>query len=246
MTTSNAATLTVDAVPFTKTGIIMWWDAADDASFSYRTTFRDRLTERMEERVAVISGSILDWSDKSGNSYARDPAMSASTAVREAGAVNGLASVVTGAFWTTAPADAPQFTVTSVSYANTLPSGGGGWVLAASARGGLDLDFNGAVRRVQQQGTADLGPFTTPMPVTTAVLSSSTFDGTTVTNYHNGVLDGTTTTAPAPFPVSTSWLGSSGAQFDGYFCEIIKWDRILPDVERQTAESYLRGKWGVS
>lgn len=117
-------------------------------------------------------------------------------------------------------------------------------------------DYNNpasAVPFLEQAGSSSIqairnGSFLSGFTVTAGVpfLGTSIFDGTDATLYLNGVA-GTSDPSSGSFSISKVWIGSpnyNDSFWDGEIAEIAVYSSINP-IDKATAESYLRTKYGL-
>ena len=212
--------------PVINTGMVLWLDASDSSSI-------------------VLSGSsVVTWKDKSGKG-------------NDATGVNGptlnLGKIVLNGdrqyFTTNYTAKAPVESVFIVfSSNNHLQSS----LVESSRPGGRQFQNDGHQGIGKGPGLASMGIRWIGMGTMTTTVSATslgelTYDSTGVNIYLNGkpsisvsgnpgFTDGMTVIGGSP--------GQNGYYLNGTLCEVIIYDRIITNQERESMEGLLAWKWG--
>ena len=220
-------------------GLLGWWDASDDATFTF------------------FSGSLIQqWNDKSGSNYhaVTHTANSAFAPTRVAATINGLAAVSfapQGVINTGLPSNQKPFH--AVAAVKTGAASGNTGLLGkanGAGAGALSWDHNNATMRLMRDSTAQIGAATSGFTATTPTVMAVSYSAADAWAHHrNGTAVGTGTTG-GTFIATTLSLGGFAApnigMYSGHLGEMLFYNRVLDAAELTTATNYLKTKWGIA
>lgn len=220
-------------------GCMLWLDGADPLATG---------------KAPANGTAISTWADKSGNGRNAINTSEGALPVYTAGAFNGISTLVFS--------DDPMITrpASVVSPNNTLsvfvvinptssraPTYNTDFLYIESNYAAFDLflDTNSAL----QMAFRDTGRYIAPssMIMNKSNLVSIISDGTTLTIYLNGnsMYSGAVGSGTSTLNLSSSWwVGTAG--YTGPLCEILMYPVALSTGQRQSVESYLSVKWGLT
>lgn len=241
---STAATDTIDyaapVAPIPTTGLVGWWDAADETSFSYGT-----------------GQAVAEWRDKSTKALHVGQSTAAARPVRS-GTQNGKPTVVfsdtqflsynnEGSLLGGTLICTEAITVVQVLKVNAASSTGftGAPLFITLVNLPRPLEYQNAMHYPINVATTAMATATTwsvwTLSATRALNGSEWRDGT-------ALVAGTTNLNYAAIGEQKVHLGrraDGSVRFPGEAAEIIVYDRVLDTAERQQVESYLRAKWAT-
>jgi hypothetical protein len=225
--------------PTSIAGCCLWLDGADQTNFTFSS-----------------GSNINNWTDKSGNSNTFTTSQGTVTYSNKSAYFNG-SSMMTNTSQTGFALGSSVsmirfvvFNTTSVATAGAIFSYGNNTVGAVIY---VDTDSN-------VYGTSYSGVFSikNPISINTNYLVSDFYSNNgTPSNYtHYGWLNGTpystngtTSTTLTINPSNPAYVGGAIGNispFNGYIYEIIFYNKALTTTERQSVESYLAAKWGLT
>ena len=225
--------------PLTPGGCQLWLDATDSSTLT-------------------LSGSnVTQWRDKSGN--AANATASGNGLFYTQSAINSNYAVLlpgnspyvyfTGASTSGTIYNAVFIVATTISgitqYARLFSFGGssdynsiGNMVIDWNSPGGIIIERNQIIT-----------PSTNPLVYSTPFITSTVISGTSALGYINGSNTLTGTTTSTNFTYSQYELGSytgfSAYSWFGYVGEVIVYNSLISDPQRQQVEGYLAWKWGL-
>jgi hypothetical protein len=225
--------------PLVTGGCQLWLDATDSSTLT-------------------LSGSnVTQWRDKSGN--AANATASGNGLFYTQSAINSNYAVLlpgnspyvyfTGANTSGTIYNAVFIVATTISgitqYARLFSFGGssdynsiGNMVIDWNSPGGIIIERNQIIT-----------PSTNPLVYSTPFITSTVISGTSALGYINGSNTLTGTTTSTNFTYSQYELGSytgfSAYSWFGYVGEVIVYNSLISDPQRQQVEGYLAWKWGL-
>ena len=225
--------------PLVPGGCQLWLDATDSSTLT-------------------LSGSnVTQWRDKSGN--AANATASGNGLFYTQSAINSNYAVLlpgnspyvyfTGASTSGTIYNAVFIVATTISgitqYARLFSFGGssdynsiGNMVIDWNSPGGIIIERNQIIT-----------PSTNPLVYSTPFITSTVISGTSALGYINGSNTLTGTTTSTNFTYSQYELGSytgfSAYSWFGYVGEVIVYNSLISDPQRQQVEGYLAWKWGL-
>ena len=225
--------------PLAPGGCQLWLDATDSSTLT-------------------LSGSnVTQWRDKSGN--AANATASGNGLFYTQSAINSNYAVLlpgnspyvyfTGASISGTIYNAVFIVATTISgitqYARLFSFGGssdynsiGNMVIDWNSPGGIIIERNQIIT-----------PSTNPLVYSTPFITSTVISGTSALGYINGSNTLTGTTTSTNFTYSQYELGSytgfSAYSWFGYVGEVIVYNSLISDPQRQQVEGYLAWKWGL-
>ena len=225
--------------PLVPGGCQLWLDATDSSTLT-------------------LSGSnVTQWRDKSGN--AANATASGNGLFYTQSAINSNYAVLlpgnspyvyfTGASISGTIYNAVFIVATTISgitqYARLFSFGGssdynsiGNMVIDWNSPGGIIIERNQIIT-----------PSTNPLVYSTPFITSTVISGTSALGYINGSNTLTGTTTSTNFTYSQYELGSytgfSAYSWFGYVGEVIVYNSLISDPQRQQVEGYLAWKWGL-
>ena len=200
-------------------GCVMWLDGADATT------------------IVLDGSSVIAWNDKSGS--ANNATGSGLTYENNTVVFNGSGSFTTP--YTSIPGTESVFIVIKFSSL-------GGTIIGGSTTSGYrELGFNGT--KIQLSSYSDTGgpSGTNTIPTETTILYNYTLNTTTTNMYYNGLPDARGPT-PSFFNIGETYIGRdvyASSLIYASISEIIIYDRVLSDNERQRVEGYLSKKWSI-
>ena len=211
--------------PFPTTGLQLWLDASDAATFSYS------------------SGSVVsEWRDKSGNSRH-------GTGIgNRDGVINGLAAVrfaynnfLSFASFASPLTSAEVFIVLKLNAETYNGAPFGGWGTDASDS---HYTFGGTI--YEGWGTTTRKTLGDPAPdlFVPHLYNLRTAPGSYVAEINGGPLFSAGNTVA--FRNNAHYIPRETASIEGLIAEIAMYNRVLDSVERGQVESYLGTKWGIT
>ena len=226
--------------PLVPGGCQLWLDATDSSTLT-------------------LSGSnVTQWRDKSGN--AANATASGNGLFYTQSAINSNYAVLlpgnspyvyfTGASTSGTIYNAVFIVATTISgitqYARLFSFGGssdynsiGNMVIDWNSPGGIIIERNQIIT-----------PSTNPLVYSTPFITSTVISGTSALGYINGSNTLTGTTTSTNFTYSQYELGSytgfSAYSWFGYVGEVIVYNSLISDPQRQQVEGYLAWKWGIN
>jgi hypothetical protein len=184
---------------------------------------------------------VASWPDQSGQGNHATQATGGRQPLYIASAVNGRPALrfdATDDGMTTPLTLATPFTVLVVySYRGTLPAN------RRAVCGAANNWMLGPLSGMYHCYPGTFVPDAEPVVQNQFVLSAAVQTAGACTHYFNGVAKGPVVPTTVIGQVALGYTTSD--PLDGEIAEVLAYDRALPAPERQKAEAYLRGKWGV-
>ena len=239
--------------PATPAGLYAWYDASDTAT------------------ITVTSGSVTQWSDKSGGGHHLAQSAGSTAPVSGTRSQNGLNMIDfdgTNDYlfrhgsisfprdtWTVFAVLVGDATTDNKRFCaiHTSGTGSGGWDFAGN---GIIPFHAGTSANILTSTTASVdasltGTGATPVDVYTVRKAAGTGSGNLVLMRGLGVATGTATTTMSGganlthFTVGAGWIGGVAEYVNGAFGELIFYGATLSDSDRDAVIGYLKTKWGV-
>jgi len=237
------AAAVVNFLPTSITGCSLWLDAADSTTLTFSS-----------------GSNVSTWRDKSGNTA--NSTASASGLIYTGNAINSNNAILfpgnstyaylSGSLTNPNPNISIFLVVTAISgitqWARLFGFGGSS---DYNTIGNMTIDWNATTPGgINIERNQIIYPTVGPVAYSTPFITSSVISGTSVLGYINGsnTLTGTTTSTNFTFTQYQvgSYTGFAGYTWSGYIGEVLVYNSALTTTQRQTVESYLAQKWGLT
>ena len=222
---------------FTPTSIginnsLLWLDAASSWSI-----------------VTSGNNTVSTWKDKSGKFYNFTGVNGPVTRTTKVNGLNVLDITATNSYFTGTTLPIPaNYSVFTVSYNNGSTNGS---FVRGSTDGyiGMGIGNSGYLYYLVGNGAWQV----VPAPYSSAIytnpaspfIACMTVNSSNLVAYANGSFNVSTTATNASTTGLNLGLSASGIGYNGYFAEVLIFNKALSDVYRQYIEGYLAWKWGL-
>lgn len=223
-----------DISPLGISGLVLWLDAADAST------------------ITESGGAVSQWDDKSGNGYHVTQGTASLQPTTGVSTLNGKNIINFAGDRLASGSGAPTGSFTIITVTTNLSGLGTiiSWGDNTTNERRSHFHWNGGsgTERLWFSGYGSASNYDTTV-VASSDIFSSVVSGQTLTTFVNGVSKGGKTLSLSAFSNSGLYIGSNPdltETLNGSIAEALVYNTALSTVDRESLESYLANKWGIT